>query len=98
METITQEEKIDYIYNTLKKNQKWKIIAIALKWAFRIAMLAYLYYFLTVWLPLMIDKIIPKIPTIPSVNGENSFINDPEKIKELIKLPAFKEFLNSYKK
>ncbi len=97
MEIITNEDKIDYIYKTMKKNQKWKVFGVFLKWFFRLAMLVYIYYFLTVWLPAMIDEFIPKIPKFPSLNGEEQLlINDPEKIKELIKIPQFKELLDSY--
>jgi len=90
-EAFTTEEKIDYIYNTLRKNQRWATIGIIFKWSFRLAILWYLYYFLTVGVPTMIDKIVPKFP---SIWWEQAI--DAEKIKELMSIPHIKEALDSY--
>jgi hypothetical protein len=38
-ENITQEQKIDYIYETLKKNEKKAKWALVFKWGFRLFML-----------------------------------------------------------
>lgn len=59
---ITQEEKIDYIYHTLKKNQKKALLESIFKWLFRLAILWYLYYFLTVGLPVLLGSMLPSIP------------------------------------
>lgn len=100
MEIITSEDKIDYIYKTLKRNHRWAIVWVVFKWGFRLAMLGYMYYFFTVGIPAMIDNIVPNIPTFPSIGtgDESSLLNDPEKLKELLKVPQFKELLDSYLK
>jgi len=45
---MTQEEKIDYIYETLKKQEARVVRATLFKWGFRIAILVYIYYFITI--------------------------------------------------
>lgn len=82
---ISQEEKVDYIYETLKKQEKRRIWWIISKWGFRIFIVGYLYYFITFILPAMIDKIIPDMP---------NFSGATEKI-ELWK-DQIKEIMNSY--
>lgn len=98
MEHISQEEKIDYIYKTLKKNQRNAFIWTFLKWGFRIAILWYLYYFVTIWVPNMIDKIVPQFSMFWNQESQvGSWMNiDAEKIKEMMSLPQMKEFLDSY--
>lgn len=71
--TITQEEKIDYIYDTLKKNEKRALIWTFLKWGFRIFLLWYMFYFIKVGLPLLIDSFIPSFPS-----WENAAISTEE--------------------
>jgi len=61
-ENKTQEEKIDYIYQTLKKQESRVLRATLFKWGFRLFILLYLIYFIKVGLPLMIDSMIPSIP------------------------------------
>jgi hypothetical protein len=78
MNEINTEQKIDFIYETLKKQEwrrKWNI---ASKWIFRILILAYIYYFLTSMLPSMIDSLIPDIPSFWG-NSENDSISDTAK-------------------
>ena len=65
--TLTIEEKIDYIYNTLKKNERKALISWVLKWWFRLFILIYMYYFITVWLPNMIDRMIPEMPNFANM-------------------------------
>ena len=48
---INNDEKIDYIYKTLKKQESRYKRAIYYKWAFRILIAWYLYYFITIALP-----------------------------------------------
>ncbi len=60
--TLSTEEKIDYIYNTLKKNERKALFSWILKWWFRLFILWYMYYFITVGLPAMIDSMIPQMP------------------------------------
>lgn len=92
MEAITIEEKIDYIYTTLKKNQRNATIWAVLKWGFRLAILGYMYYFFTVWVPAMIDKIVP---SFASFWWEEQTI-DADKVKEMLNIPGMKDLLDSY--
>ena len=79
-EIITQEEKINYIYETLKKNQRKALWATLFKWGFRIFMIWYMIYFIKVGLPLLIDSLIPNIP---SISGEWTTINT-DQIKNIM--------------
>ena len=63
MTETTQQEKIDYIYERLKKQEKTEKIWIFLKWGFRIFIVWYLYYFITTGLPAMISGLMPEIPS-----------------------------------
>jgi len=71
----THEEKIDYIYNTLKK-QEWRYKrSLYYKWVFRILIIWYLYYFIVIWLPGLInnfkDMMTPDVSkTLDNVNTE----------------------------
>lgn len=76
MENISQEEKINYIYDTLKKQEKRYYRWLYFKWAFRILIILYIYYFIAVLLPWIIsnfkDIISPQLPSninIESVEG-----------------------------
>ena len=60
----SQEEKIDYIYQTLKKQESRILRATIFKWGFRIFIVLYLIYFIKIWLPLLIDSLIPSFPTM----------------------------------
>ncbi len=82
MQETTSEEKLDYIYTRLKKQEKSEKIWMFLKWGFRIFIVWYLYYFMTVWLPLLIDKMIPDIPSF-SGQESGSQINT-DQIQDLI--------------
>lgn len=104
-EIITTEEKIDYIYKTLKSNQRKAAIWWIFKWWFRIFIVVYLYYFVTKGVPALIDKIVPSFDSIPGVNisetlwGENSKeILENLNTSELLKNPQIKWFLDSYLK
>lgn len=89
MEIVTSEEKIDYIYHTLKKNERKAIIGCIFKWGYRIAILGYMYYFLTIGLPATIDKLIPHIPQIP---GMENFSGDSIKLNK----DQFQELYKKY--
>lgn len=56
---ITQEEKIDYIYETLKRRERNEKFWLFFKWGFRIFILGYLYYFFTTGLPVLMQNYIP---------------------------------------
>ena len=47
---ISFEDKIDYIYDTLQKQESRYSRGVFFKWFFRLFILAYLYYFMTYWL------------------------------------------------
>jgi len=81
---MTQEEKIDYIYQTLKKQEARALRATLLKWGFRVAILIYAYYFITVWLPNLLSDLIPDMPSMTGSWGLNT-----ESLKE-----TFSKFLN----
>ena len=66
MPPLTTEEKIDYIYETLRKKERNEKIFFALKWGFRIAVFGYLYYFFMIAIPARIDAMIPDFPEMPS--------------------------------
>lgn len=51
---LTKEEKIDYIYETIKKQEKREFHRQIYKWIFRIFIILYLLYFYFFWL----DKIL----------------------------------------
>jgi len=52
METdISVEEKLDYIYTTLQKQEKRHKIGIFIKWGFRLLILVYIYIFFIYMLP-----------------------------------------------
>lgn len=61
---MTSEEKIDYIYETLKKQESRALKAAIFKWGFRIFTLVYLIYFIKVWLPALIGSFTPDISSI----------------------------------
>ena len=87
---INREEKIDYIYETLKKQESRYKRAIYYKWAFRILMVWYLYYFIIVALPGYVDMF--KGLTNPDIKWKiTNSIKDIDK-QELIN--KFKWLLN----
>lgn len=71
-ENISQEEKIDYIYTTLKKQESRAFRAMLFKWTFRLFIVLYLIYFIKIWLPLMIDSMIPDMPTFSATKSINT--------------------------
>lgn len=56
---LTKEEKIDYIFETIKKQEKREVHRQIFKWIFRIFIISYLLYFYFFWL----DKILNFIDT-----------------------------------
>lgn len=82
--TITTEEKIDYIYNRLKRQEKIETIGFVLKWATRIFIVWSLLYFFLVKLPVLKDEIIESItPEVPTFDMDSITNSDTlESIKE----------------
>lgn len=72
---ITTEEKIDYIYTTLKKNEKKVLMSGYLKWGFRLFLVWYMFYFIKVGLPLLIDSFVPSLPSIWSQGSTDQIQN-----------------------
>lgn len=84
-EAITPEEKIDYIYHMLKKNQQKALFWSIFKWLYRITILGYMYYFFMISLPSIIDK-------IPSFSHPWESMN----MEEIMNSPKVKEWIESY--
>lgn len=72
---LSQEEKIDYIYEHFKKREKKEKWSFFFKWGFRIFMLFYAVYFYQVTLPALKENFIE------SIKPDMSF--DTEKLKDL---------------
>lgn len=71
---LTIEEKIDYIYKKIKKNERNKTILFIIKWWFRIFIFWFLIYFYYFWMDLIASKV--------SQNLKNNFKNGTEIILE----------------
>jgi len=83
MNHISQEEKIDYIYDTLKKNERKALFWTLFKWGFRVFILIYLYYFITTGLPAVLKNFIPAFPSFGW--SENTEIQEWNINQELLK-------------
>ncbi|MCD5375015.1 hypothetical protein LR010_01020 [Candidatus Gracilibacteria bacterium] len=80
-ENISTEEKIDYIYNILKKNERKALFGAVFKWGFRLFIIGYMIYFIKVDLPLLIDSLIPDMPDFG--DGEGVGVST-DQIKDII--------------
>jgi hypothetical protein len=87
MENTTSEEKLDYIYKTLKKQERRLIWSTIFKWWFRLFLLAYFYYAYVYVLPSMIDTI--KTSLTPDI----SKTIDLDWIKDKLNIDSLKEKL-----
>ncbi len=58
---LTKEEKIDYIYDTIKKQEKREFHRQIFKWIFRIFIILYLLYFYFFWLDKILDFVDKQI-------------------------------------
>lgn len=69
-DNVSTEEKIDYIYERLKRQQKLELVSGIIKWGTRLLFLIAILYFLFVKIPVMKDEFIesmtPKVPTFDS--------------------------------
>jgi len=66
------EEKIDYIYTRMRKQQKVETFAVIVKWGTRVFIVLSIAYFFFVKLPALKDDIINSLkPDIPSFNTES---------------------------
>lgn len=71
-EEPTIEEKIDYIYNRMRKQQKVELFAVVVKWGTRVFIVLSIAYFFFVKLPILKDDIIDGLkPDIPTFNSED---------------------------
>jgi len=61
----TQEEKINYIYERLKKQEKQEKIARIVKWVFRAVIVWYIYFFMAVLLPKLAWGLVPGMDILP---------------------------------
>lgn len=53
---LTTQEKIDYIFETIKKQEKREKVKNIFKWWFRLFMLLYIIYFYFFWYELLLNK------------------------------------------
>lgn len=68
----TIEEKINYIYDRMKKQQKVENFALIIKWGTRLLIVLSILYFFFIKLPALKDDIIDWLkPDIPSFNTED---------------------------
>lgn len=70
---LTTQEKIDYIYDSLKKQEKREKIKNIFKWWFRVFIIIYMLYFYLFWYEILINKIKQSIKI--NINSEN-FIDE----------------------
>lgn len=70
---LTTQEKIDYIYDSLKKQEKKEKIKNIFKWWFRVFIIIYMLYFYLFWYEILINKIKQSIKI--NINSEN-FIDE----------------------
>lgn len=69
---ISLEEKIDYIYARMKKQQKLELVWTILKWWTRLFLVLSLLYFFFVKLPVLKDEIVDSItPEVPTFDVES---------------------------
>lgn len=85
MDNITSEEKIDYIYSRLKKQESHEKIKFISRWLFRIVIVLYIVYLYKVALPAFKEELLTKIT--PDINLQELNIQDSEtlnKVKDYI--------------
>lgn len=69
---ITIEEKIDYIYDRMRKQQRLETVSSILKWGSRLLVVVSILYFFFIKLPALKDDIIDSMtPDIPSFSTES---------------------------
>ena len=77
-DNLSTEEKIDYIYERMKRQQKLELFSGIVKWGTRLLFLASILYFLFVKLPVLKDEVIesltPKVPTFDTSSISDSDI------------------------
>lgn len=66
---LTTQEKIDYIYDSLRKQEKKERIKNIFKWWFRVFIIIYMLYFYLFWYEILINKIKQSIKI--NINSEN---------------------------
>jgi len=85
---ITREEKIDYIFDYIKRTERKDKINFYLKWIFRITMAAYTIYFIYFWLPKLMgsfkDIITPKIWIDNSIIESENVQKLKDKLKNIL--------------
>ncbi|NVP17387.1 hypothetical protein HUU51_01590 [Candidatus Gracilibacteria bacterium] len=70
---LTTQEKIDYIYDSIKKQEKKEKIKNIFKWGFRVFIIIYMLYFYLFGYEILINKIKQSIKI--NINSEN-FIDE----------------------
>ena len=66
---LSTEEKIDYIYDKLRKKEKLELVSWILKWGSRLLIVWALVYFFFVKLPVLKEEFIESLkPDVPEIN------------------------------
>lgn len=68
---LNTEEKINYIYETLKKQEKREFYKNIIKWWFRLFIIIYMLYFYFFWYKIIINTIKDSLSL--NINTENIF-------------------------
>lgn len=68
---LNTEEKINYIYETLKKQEKREFYKNIIKWTFRWFIVIYMLYFYFFWYKIIINSIKDSLSL--NINTENIF-------------------------
>jgi hypothetical protein len=95
MENITTEEKIDYIFKTLHKQERRHLFNTISKRLFRLFLIWYMVYFYLYWFELLIDRVNETIKENlnMSISTEN-FDSAKNSIINAIKGSGWSETLN----
>jgi len=88
---ITTEEKIDYIYESIKRQEKREFYKSLFKWVFRLALIGYFVFFYYYMLPWLIENIKSSIK--PSIESLNPWVN-MDNINRDELLNKFKSIIN----
>lgn len=89
---LNTEQKIDYIFESIKKRETTEKRNLYIKWGFRLFMLAYFYYFTVFALPWLMKSFIP---TFPSLWGTSSSEVNPESVDTNILKSVLENYLKN---
>ena len=84
MEKINIEEKIDFIYETLKKQEKRNKIKIIYKVFIRLFFIAYIIYFILFWYKILLERVADLIKDNLTPSMTSSWLLNNENIKNIM--------------